>query len=285
MNQPDPTAPPPLGPAAAAARVLEAMDRGEGVVVALLLEGAHRGWRRVVTAEAAHGELGDLEAEAQVDALSRQFLLDDLEVGRTGADAGSLETPSGLRVYLERTLPPPPLLIVGAGHLAGPLCQVGALLGYRVTVADDRPSFARVDRFPQAERVIRVDFSDPFREVELSPRHSVLLVTRGHRYDYECLRRLLELPTPPAYLGMIGSRRRVRATFHQLLEEGVPRERLSLIRAPVGLDVGAETPEEIAVAVGAELIMARRGGTGTPLAQVERVAERFFPRKDGSHGE
>jgi len=123
---------------------------------------------------------------------------------------------------------------------------------------------------------VRADFADPFAGVPLHDRSHLLLVTRGHKYDYECLVRALWTDPPPAYIGMIGSRRRVRATFVQLLDEGVERSLLDRIHAPVGLDIGAETPEEIAVAVAAELVKLSRGGTGAPLKDVERVAERFF---------
>jgi len=156
------------------------------------------------------------------------------------------------------------------------MARIGADLGYRVWVLDDRPDFATLERFPDAHAVVRADFSDPFRDVPLGDATHVLLVTRGHRYDYECLVRALRVDPPLAYIGMIGSRRRVRATFVQLLEDGIERERLSAIHAPVGLDIGAETPEEIAVAVAAELVKARRGGSGASLRDVERVAERFF---------
>ena len=105
----------------------------------------------------------------------------------------------------------------------------------------------------------------------------VVLVTRGHKYDYECLRRLLTRDPLPAYLGMIGSRRRVRATYAQLLDEGVSRERLTRVRAPVGLDLRAQTPAEIAVSVAAEIVASWRGGTGEPLSNRERILERFFP--------
>ena len=179
-------------------------------------------------------------------------------------------------VYIEIRRPVQELVVVGAGHIAQPLAHLGALLGFRVNVIDDRPEFATRERFPSAEKVIRADFSDPFREVPLHARSHVLLVTRGHKYDYACLIIALRMDPPPAYIGMIGSRRRVRATYVQLLEEGIDRVLLDRIHAPVGLDVGAETPEEIAVAVVAELIMVRRGGTGASLRGVERVAERFF---------
>jgi xanthine dehydrogenase accessory factor len=188
----------------------------------------------------------------------------------------------GVELYLEVRRPVQELIVVGAGHIALPMVHVGALLGFRVTVLDDRPDFATRERFPDADRVIRADFSDPFAEIPLHERSHILLVTRGHKYDYDCLVRALRADPPPAYIGMIGSRRRVRATFVQLIDEGFTMDLIDRIHAPVGLDVGAETPEEIAVAVAAELVMVRRGGTGLPLKGVERVAERFFGQPEES---
>jgi xanthine dehydrogenase accessory factor len=103
-----------------------------------------------------------------------------------------------------------------------------------------------------------------------------VLVTRGHRYDFEALRRLLLGAALPAYVGMVGSRRRVRAALEQLVREGIPRERLLRVHAPIGLDIGAETPEEIALAIMAEIVRVRRGGTGASLRDRERVMERWL---------
>lgn len=188
----------------------------------------------------------------------------------------TLEGDPDIELYIEIRRPVRELVVVGAGHIAQPMAHIGALLGYRVIVLDDRPDFATRERFPEADRLIRADFSDPFADVVLHDRSYLLLVTRGHKYDYECLIRALRADPTPAYIGMIGSRRRVRATYVQLLDEGIPRSLVDRIHAPVGLDIGAETPEEIAVAVAAELILLDRGGSGGMLKDVERVAERFF---------
>lgn len=149
-------------------------------------------------------------------------------------------------------------------------------MGFRVIVIDDRPDFATRERFPEADRVVRVDFSDPFADVLIHSTSHVVLVTRGHKYDYECLRHLLRMEVEPPYIGMIGSRRRVRAAFAQLVKEGLPRDRLAKVRAPLGLDIGAETPAEIAVSVAAEIVLLWRGGAGTPLADKEQILDRFF---------
>jgi xanthine/CO dehydrogenase XdhC/CoxF family maturation factor len=192
-------------------------------------------------------------------------------------DTVSVAGPWGdARIYVELHLPPRTLVIVGAGHVAQPLATMGALLGMRVVVLDDRPEWATEDRFPEAAQVLRIDFDDPFRDVPIHRGTHVVLVTRGHKYDYECLLRLLRMDRSPAYIGMIGSRRRVRATFAQLGGDGIPPELAQTVRAPIGLDLGAQTPGEIAVAVAAELVQLRHGGTGRPLTEVERVAERFM---------
>jgi xanthine dehydrogenase accessory factor len=222
---------------------------------------------------ALHGSLGSPDLDAAAGGLLREAI--DAPRTRDGLrtiDVGGRP----VEVYLEVRWPVQELIIVGAGHIARPMAHVGSLLGFRVTVLDDRPDFATRERFPTAERVIKGDFSDPFADIRLHERSHILLVTRGHKYDYECLIRALRADPPPAYIGMIGSRRRVRATYVQLVEEGFSMDLIDRIHAPVGLDVGAETPEEIAVAVAAELVMVRRGGSGLPLKGVERVAERYF---------
>ncbi|HEX2205756.1 MAG TPA: XdhC family protein, partial [Longimicrobium sp.] len=219
------------------------------------------------------GTLGSAALDAEVARLAREAL----ERGRAAtreARAGDV----ACTVYLEPHRPPPELVIVGAGHIARPLCRVGALLGFTVRVLDDRPEFATRERFPEAAEVRRADFADPFRGVPVGAGTHLVLVTRGHKYDFEALRDLLRRPESPAYVGMVGSRRRVRAALEQLVREGIAPERLAAVHAPIGLDIGAETPEEIAVAIAAEIVRVRRGGTGRPLRETERVMERWIAR-------
>jgi xanthine dehydrogenase accessory factor len=230
------------------------------------------GQRMLVWATRAAGTLGDPGLDARATDLARELL-------ESGAASATREVESDTGVctlYVEVHGPPPELVVVGAGHIARPLCRLGDMLGFRVTVLDDRPAFATRERFPEADRVLRVDFSDPFRTVALGPATHLVLVTRGHRYDYEALRDALRLPGELAYVGMVGSRRRVRAALRELAKEGIPRERLLGIHTPIGLDIGAETPEEIAVAIAAEIIRVRRGGTGASLRDRARVVERWI---------
>ena len=265
----------------AAALTLDAVARGAATACLLQVsEGKGAGRRLLLVVEAGgqsrlYGSLGGGEAEGAALKRAREALLD------TGhPDGGLVSLDDGTELYLEIRRPVLDLVIVGAGHIARPMARTGADLGYRVWVLDDRPDFATRERFPDAHQVLRADFSDPFREVPIHAGTHILLVTRGHKYDYDCLVRVLRGDPLPAYIGMIGSRRRVRATFVQLLEDGIPRDRLGGIHAPVGLDIGAETPEEIAVAVAAELVKVRRGGTGASLRDLENVAERFFPQSE-----
>jgi xanthine dehydrogenase accessory factor len=272
-----------LHPADASRLLLDTAEAGGSAAVALVVGGAGAGaalGRRLAltrapgdAAETLHGGTGDEGMDARLSALLRAALDDP----RAGDDLRTLTVDGDpVEVYVELRRPVQELVIVGAGHIARPLARMGALLGFRISVLDDRPDFATRERFPEAERLIRADFDDPFREVPVHERTHILLVTRGHKYDYACLIRALRLDPPPAYIGMIGSRRRVRATYVQLIDDGIAPELLGKIHAPVGLDIGAETPEEIAVAVAAELVLVRRGGSGRPLRDVERISERFF---------
>ena len=268
-----------LHPTEAATLLVDTAEDGGNAAVATVVGGAGSAGSRIawvvppVAEPHVRGSLGSPQAdqatiELMKDALEDPRASDGLR--EVGIDGETLE------LYVEIRRPVQELVVVGAGHIAQPLAHLGVLMGFRVTVIDDRPDFATRERFPDVDRVIRADFTDPFRDVPLHERSHVLLVTRGHKYDYACLIIALRMDPPPAYVGMIGSRRRVRATYVQLLEEGIDRALLDRIYAPVGLDVGAETPEEIAIAVAAELVMVRRGGTGTSLKDVERVADRFF---------
>ena len=272
----------PLAPIEATAEVLDAQQSREPIALIVPLSGAPElVGKRVVVRQAEDGtsrlvgSFGDTELDDGAFALGKRTL-----EGRRASTQGVHELPSAsgqtIQVYVEAHHPQPDLVIVGAGHIAQPLCSMGALMGFCVIVVDDRPDFATRERFPEADRIVQVDFRDPFADVPIHSTSHVVLVTRGHKYDFECLRHLLKTEVEPPYLGMIGSRRRVRAAFSQLQGEGMPRDRLSRVRAPVGLDIGAETPVEIAVAVAAEIVLHWRAGTGAPLADQERILDRFF---------
>lgn len=164
------------------------------------------------------------------------------------------------RVVVEPFYPKPRLIILGGGHIAKPLTEFGHKVGFSVTVADDRPFFANSDRFPDADEVICEDFNSVFKTLNIRSSDFVVIVTRGHRFDGICLRNSLEYS--PAYIGMIGSKRRVKAMMEELSSEGYEKDKLDKVCSPIGLDIGAVTPEEIAISIIAQVIAYRRESGG-----------------------
>ncbi len=161
--------------------------------------------------------------------------------------------------------PLPQMLILGAGHIAVPLAQFARAVGFEVIVVDDRDKYANEERFPDAAEVIAADFGETMKSFPLTPFTYLVIVTRGHVFDEEALRVVLGKGLP--YIGMIGSRRRVETVLRTLAAEGYDREELGNMYAPIGLDIGSETPEEIALAIVAEVVAVRKGGTGAPLSR------------------
>lgn len=151
------------------------------------------------------------------------------------------------------------LILLGAGHIAQPLCEIAAMLGFSVTVVDDRPSFANHPRFPQAEQIVCDAFPHAIEHLHIHAGDYVAVITRGHRYDADCLRTLLA-GTMPRYLGMLGSKRRTIALLHMLAQEGFAQDKLDCIHTPIGLDIGALSVQEIAVSIAAQLVQIRRSG-------------------------
>ncbi|HWI61719.1 MAG TPA: XdhC/CoxI family protein, partial [Symbiobacteriaceae bacterium] len=179
-----------------------------------------------------------------------------------------LEHVGELRVFTEPVLPPPRLLIAGGGHVAYHLAPAAVAAGFRVTVVDDRPEYAVAGRFPGCT-VLCEDMAGAITRLHTDATTFIVLAGRSHDKDKEALRAAVQQPS--AYLGMVGSRRKVATLQKELLEAGeATLWAMEQLRAPIGLDIGAETPAEIAVAIVAELIAARRGGSGTPLSKAVR---------------
>ncbi len=160
------------------------------------------------------------------------------------------------------------LIIAGAGHIAQPLCEIASLMGFRTTVVDDRWAFANTERFPRAADIRVGPFGQVLQSLDINAQTFVVVVTRGHVHDEESVRAALN--KTPAYIGMIGSKRRAKATLERLAEQGFSPEQLSRVHTPMGLDIAAETPAEIAVAIAAEIVRARRNG---PLETLSLAAK------------
>jgi xanthine dehydrogenase accessory factor len=174
----------------------------------------------------------------------------------------------GVRAFIEVFAPPSLLLVVGAGHVAMPLTTLARVLGYRTVVLDGRPRFATAERFPAVDE-LRVGIpSELIKDYPLTPSAALVLVAHDYKYDLPVLRHALS--TPVSYIGMLGSRRRGATILKFLREDGVTPEELARVRVPIGLDLGARSAPEIALAILAEIQAVRGGGSGQPLSAVPR---------------
>jgi xanthine dehydrogenase accessory factor len=173
---------------------------------------------------------------------------------------------SGDRLLFEISRPPLELIVCGGGHVGQAVARAGRFLDFNVTVIDDRADFASREKFPDpAIRLIADDFIAGLRSLKITPAAHLVIVTRGHRHDEICLREVIGKPA--RYIGMIGSRRRTTTIREHLRREGFGAELLRGVRSPIGLDIGAQTPEEIALSILAEIVLVRRGGSGKPKSE------------------
>jgi xanthine dehydrogenase accessory factor len=221
-------------------------------------------------------ELGALEARALADAVAA---LSQRQPQILSYEDGQVE------LFVEVQRRPPTLIVVGAGHVAQPLATLGKLIDFEVVVIDDRPQYANSERFPQADRVIAAPFRATLRNWRIDADTFIVLVTRGHSHDVDCLLEVLD--SPARYIGMIGSKRRIQAVFDLLeKEQGIPRQKFDRIYAPIGLDIGAETPAEIGVCIMAEIIKIYRGGRAESLSDALRDDRRLplHPARVQKHG-
>lgn len=168
-----------------------------------------------------------------------------------------------LEVFFEVLRPEPRLIIAGAGYVAQSLARMATTLDFRIVVVDDRRDLADPQVFSDTVQLTFGDIPQTIRELEPDEASWIVIVTRGHHLDKDALRAALE--TRAAYIGMIGSPSKVKHIFKDLLKEGVARERLAQVHAPIGLDLGAETPDEIALSIAAEMVMLRKRASGVPL--------------------
>jgi len=161
-----------------------------------------------------------------------------------------------MEVFIEPILSSPTLYIFGGGHISLPLAKIGKLLGFKIVVIDDRAEFANPQRFPEAGLILAEDFDKAFPKLKIDKASYVVIVTRNHQSDELVLE--LVLGTQAKYIGMIGSKTKNKAIFSHLLAKGISKELLDKVHAPIGLEIHAETPEEIAVSILAEIVKVRR---------------------------
>lgn len=195
-----------------------------------------------------------------------RYELNDPHGGDPGVCGGEVE------VFVEPILPKPTVIVVGAGHVGQAVAHLAHWLGFRVVVSDDRAEFANPTTVPEADEIVVCPLAELGARTRVDDQTYILLTTRGVPVDIAGLPPLLD--SPAAYLGVIGSRRRWEVTAQQLREKGIPEEKIGRVTSPMGLELNAETPEEIAVSMMAEIILRRRGGTGERMAQPAARARR-----------
>ena len=208
---------------------------------------------------------GSLEAQVCKEAITAmsenrstvlRFDLTGKEVAEEGMICGG-----NMEVFVEPILPEPCLFIFGGGHISLFLAKMGKMVGFKVVVIDDRPEFANPERFPEADEVIAQDFPLAFPRLTITRSSYITIVTRGHLQDETVLEWAVK--TDADYIGMIGSRKKNQTVFSHLQARGIPEKRLKEVHAPIGLNINAKTPEEIAISIVAEIIKARREGDHT----------------------
>ncbi|MEK6323248.1 MAG: XdhC family protein [Acidobacteriota bacterium] len=233
------------------ATIEDGASRGEPVAVVRVLDAAS-GKKATVTV--SQGELFPPIADGKI---TEKIIaaVDSLMAKRGVADlvAATDQQGSAVRLAIEIIRPKFELVVFGAGHVGQAVALIGALTGYEVTVIDDREEFASRSRFPDPRiRLLVSDYASATETLELSASTAVVIVTRGHQYDEVCLKKVIR--SNATYIGMIGSRRRVLSVFKKLAGEGVAEEDLQRVHAPIGLRIGAISPQEIGVSILAEII-------------------------------
>jgi xanthine dehydrogenase accessory factor len=208
------------------------------------------------------GTIGGGCVEAEVWNAAREVIETErprhlsFNLGQDAAYDNGLICGGQLDVFVEPVLPQPVAIIFGAGHISKSLSKVATIAGFSVTVVDDREMFANRDRFPEADQVIAADYDEVFPQLTVNENTYLVIVTRGHRDDMRVLEKAIA--TTARYISMIGSKRKVISVIRELEKQGIPAEAFQRIFAPMGLDIGAISPEEIAVSVVAEMIAIRR---------------------------
>jgi xanthine dehydrogenase accessory factor len=246
--------------------VVEATEGDEPLAAVALLEGAQAGARLVVREGDVTGSLGDPELEAEAAGLGRRVL---------AGETPELAAAGGSRLYAELFGPPPALVILGAGHVGKALAGLAKLLEVRVTVIDDRAEFASRERFPEADLVLAAPVGEALTRLRVTPRTAIVVAMRNHDLDHEATAAALR--SRAQYVGLIGSRRKAILIAERLAADGLAAERIRALRSPIGLDIGARTPAEIALSILGEWIMLRQGAGGTPL----RLEDALFTKATG----
>jgi xanthine dehydrogenase accessory factor len=268
-------------------RLADLEREGESVAIATVIRAQgsvprHEGSKMLIFPEGRiEGTIGGGELETRVIEEAIQVLKDgkprmlkyafrDPEKGDVGVCGGEME------VFVEALRPNSTLVVVGGGHVGTAVAHLASWLGFRVVVSDDRPDFATPQAVPDADEYIHCELGQLPEKMKINEETYLVLTTRGMNIDVDGLPELLD--TSAAYIGVIGSRRRWETTAKELNERGVAEEKIARVTSPIGLEINAETPMEIAVSILAQIVMMRRGGTGETMAHTAKAGQRVTER-------
>lgn len=254
--------------------IAQLLDRGAVGTLITIVRGPHTGAKLLLDERGVtHGSLGDSALDRLAAAQTNEFLKSHHETRMSSVKDLAPEFPAATETLLlfERIQPAPRLVVCGAGHVGASLAKLGSFIGFQTTLIDDRAEFLERSRFPEAqiELVVAHDWDRAVSDA-IGNGHgvSVAVVTRGHNEDERCMHAVMR--TNPDYTGLIGSKRRTTIVIERLREKGATEAQIKKIHAPIGLDIGAVSPEEVALAILAEIVAERRGAAGGSLSAWRR---------------
>ena len=261
--------------------VSSAVERGieTAVVTVLEVKGSSPGKEGAMMAVFSDGSIlgtvggGALEYEFIKEALKAIKENKSCEKSFELTEKGSLHMKCGgfVRAYIKVFAKREKLLIMGGGHLGAELYTLGKFLNKYVVIFDDREEFANKERFPEADEIILGKMKETVKNYSIDENSYIIIVTRGHENDKECLKAILDKKVSPKYIGMVGSRGKVLSTYKELLDEGYSKEELKKIYSPIGLDISSSEPKEIALGIMAEITAVKNQKTGEHMRDVRKI--------------
>ena len=261
--------------------VSSAVERGieTAVVTVLEVKGSSPGKEGAMMAVFSDGSIlgtvggGALEYEFIQEALKAIKENKSCEKSFELTEKGSLHMKCGgfVRAYIKVFAKREKLLIMGGGHLGAELYTLGKFLNKYVVIFDDREEFANKERFPEADEIILGKMKETVKNYSIDENSYIIIVTRGHENDKECLKAILDKKVSPKYIGMVGSRGKVLSTYKELLDEGYSKEELKKIYSPIGLDISSSEPKEIALGIMAEITAVKNQKTGEHMRDVRKI--------------
>ncbi len=186
-------------------------------------------------------------------------------------------TENGTEYFIEGYTSPPKLILVGGGHVSKAISSLADKLGFHVYVTDDRIEFANKERFPESKQTIAMEPEDALKQINITKNSFIVVATRGHRYDSDALASAAK--TAASYVGLLGSKRKIILIYEDLVKMGIPKDRITELRAPIGIEINARTPDEIAISILAEMLMFRLGGSGKNMKLDEKLVEKIFSKQ------